>query len=154
MALDYYANIAEIVGVVLVTVTLVFLTLQIRQNTRALRSSTIQAVMQSEIGMMSVMVENAETWEKIVTGASLSVGEETRKAILLYNVYMIDTESRYHQYKTGYLDVQPWEGRLGTLPGVVCLPVFALWRGSFGGHSHSADFLELLDELARSAPHE
>lgn len=99
MALDYYANIAEIVGVILVVVTLVFLTLQIRQNTRALRSTTIQSVMQSEVAMMSILVENADTWEKIISGMPLASGEETRRAIVLFNVYMIETESRYHQFK-------------------------------------------------------
>jgi len=148
MALEYYANIAEIVGVILVVVTLIFLTLQIRQNTRALRSTTIQSVMQSEIAMMSILVENAATWEKIISGMPLASGKETRKAIVLFNVYMIETESRYHQFKTGYLDAQPWDGRLGTLPGVVRLPIFELWRGSAGGASHAADFLALLDEMA------
>ena len=100
MSIDYYANIAEIIGVILVVVTLVFLTLQIRQNTRALRSTTIQSVMQSEVAMMSVMVENSATWEKILSGANIQPGNETRKAILLFNVYMIDTESRFHQYQT------------------------------------------------------
>ena len=147
MTLDYYANLAEIIGVVIVIVTLVFLALQIRQNTRALRSTTIQEVMQSEIAMMSLIVENAGVWEKIITGAPLSAGEESRKAIVLFNVYMIETESRYHQYKTGYLDAQPWEGRLGTLPHVVRLPIFELWRASHGGASHAADFLALLDDL-------
>jgi hypothetical protein len=149
MALEYYANIAEIVGVILVVVTLVFLVLQIRQNTRALRSTTIQSVMQSEIAMMSLLVENAATWEKIQSGAPLASGEETRRAIVLFNVYMIETESRYHQFKTGYLDAQPWDGRLGTLPGVVRLPIFKLWRSSPGGESHAADFLALLDELVK-----
>jgi hypothetical protein len=149
MALEHYANIAEIVGVILVVVTLVFLTLQIRQNTRALRSTTIQSVMQSELAMMSILVENAATWEKISSGSPLASGEETRRAIVLFNVYMIETESRYHQFKTGYLDPQPWEGRLGTLPAVVRMPVFKLWRASHGGQSHAADFLALLDELVR-----
>ena len=59
MVLEHYANIAEIVGVILVVVTLVFLTLQIRQNTRALRLTTIQTVMQSELAKMPILVENA-----------------------------------------------------------------------------------------------
>ena len=154
MGLDLYANIAEIVGVIIVIVTLVFLTLQIRQNTRALRSTTIQSVMQSEMGFMSIIVENAGTWDKVITGAPLSSGEETRKAILLYNVFMIDTEVRYHQHKSGYLDPQPWEARLDTLPDIVKLPTFKLWRKSFGGLGHSADFLEILDNLKRKAANE
>lgn len=107
MTLDYYANVAEIVGVIIVIVTLIFLAMQIRQNTRALRSTTIQEVMQSELAMMSILVENAGLWDKIVKGESLAEGEETRRALAQCNVYMIETESRYHQYKTGYLGAQP-----------------------------------------------
>jgi hypothetical protein len=149
MALDQYANIAEIVGVVVVIVTLVFLTLQIRQNTRAIRSTTIQAVMQSEMAFSKILIEHSDTWNKILTAEPLAVGEETRKAIVLFNVFMIDTESRYHQYNTGYLDVQAWEGRLGTLPEVTNLPVYQMWKTSFGGMSHSADFLKLLENQSR-----
>lgn len=147
MVLADIANFAEIIGVALVVVTLIFLTLQIRQNTTALKASTIQNVMHGETAMMSIIVEHADVWEKIQSGAPLAPGAETRRAIVLFNVYMIDTESRYHQFKIGYLDTEPWNGRLRTLPSVVNLPVFKIWRKSLGGQSHSADFLKLLDDL-------
>ena len=149
MALDQYANIAEIVGVVIVIVTLVFLTLQIRQNTRAIRSTTIQAVMQSEMAFNRILIENSDTWNKVLAAEPLAVGEETRKAIILFNVFMIDTESRYHQYNTGFLDAQSWEGRQATLPDVTSLPVYQLWKTSFGALTHSADFLKLLESQSR-----
>jgi hypothetical protein len=149
--LEMYANIAEIVGVVLVIVTLVFLTLEIRHNTQALRSTTIQAVMQSEMAFSSILTVNHETWDKVLSGEPLESGAETRKAIVLYNVFMIDTESRYQQFLLGYLDEQSWEGRRGTLPEIVRLPIFPLWRESFGGQSHSESFLALLDDFARES---
>lgn len=145
MTLEQYAAIAEIIGVVSVLVTLVFLTLQVRQNTRALKATTIQAALQSEIDVAAMLLEHASTWHKVMTAAPLEAGEETRKAIGLYNVFMIDTENRYHQYHSGYLGAQSWQARLGTLPRVVALPVFDLWRDSVGALSHSADFLALLD---------
>ena len=61
MALDQYANIAEIVGLVIVVVTLKFLTRQIRQGTKAIRSTTIQAVMQSEMAFSQILVEKSDT---------------------------------------------------------------------------------------------
>ena len=61
MALDQYANIAEIVGLVIVVVTLKFLTLQIRQGTKAIRSTTIQSVMQSEMAFSQILVEKSDT---------------------------------------------------------------------------------------------
>ena len=145
MAIDHYANIAEIVGVVIVIVTLIFLTLQIRQNTKAIRSTTIQAVMRSDMAFSKILIEHSDTWDKVLTAEPLASGAETREAIILYNVFMIDTESRYYQYQSGYLDAQAWGGRLGTLPALVSLPVYQLWKDSFGGLSHSADFLMLLE---------
>ncbi len=146
MALDKFANIAEIVGVVIVIVTLVFLALQIRQGTKAIRATTIQAAMQSEMSFSQFLVENADIWDKILSAQPLASGTETRKSIILFNVFMIDTESRYHQFQSGYLDAQSWEGRLRTLPELVRLPVYQLWRKSPGGLSHSADFLSLMDK--------
>ncbi len=150
MALDQYANIAEIIGVVIVVVTLIFLSLQIRQGTKAIRSTTIQSVMQSEMAFSQILVEHSDTWEKVLSAQPLGSGAETRKAILLFNVFMIDTENRYHQFQSGYLDAQSWEGRRGTLSEMVNLPVYQLWRNSMGALSHSADFLSLLDSLLRS----
>ena len=152
MTLDQVANIAELIGLLLVVLTLGFLAIQIHQNTKALRATTIQATLQSEIDVGSILLENASVWEKVVTAAPLTSGEETRKAIGLFNVFMIDTENRYHQYHSGYLASQTWEGRLGTLPRMVGLPVFNQWRNSVGGLSHSADFLAVLDTLADDGP--
>ena len=98
MALDQYANIAEIVGLVIVVVTLKFLTRQIRQGTKAIRSTTIQAVMQSEMAFSQILVEKSDTWDKILSAQPLANGAEIRKAIVLFNVFMIDTESRFHQF--------------------------------------------------------
>lgn len=147
MNLEYLANVAEIVGVVLVVVTLVFLTLQIRQNTRALKATTIQAAMRSDMEFASTMLPYAATWDRVLKGEPLKEGEETRQAIILFGNYMTDTENRYHQYKAGYLKAQAWEGRLETVADFVRLPIMEQWRLSPGGRSRSADFLHLLDSL-------
>jgi hypothetical protein len=146
--IEYYANIAEIVGAILVVATLAFLILEIRHNTRALRATTIQAVMQSEMALASFLVDNAETWEKVLAGTPLEPGIEMRKGIITFNVYMLDTENRYHQHLAGLLDSKSREGRRNTLPEIVALPIFTEWRRSFGARSHAADFLALIDDVA------
>lgn len=151
MNLEYVANIAEIVGVVLVVVTLVFLTLQIRQNTQALKATTMQAAMRSDMEFASTILPYAATWDRVLKGAPLEEGEETRQAIILFGNYMTDTESRYHQYKAGYLKAQAWEGRLETTADFVRLPIMEQWRLSPGGRSRATDFLNLLDSLQEEA---
>ena len=39
MTIEQLANIAEVFGMILVAITLIFLTVQVRQNTKALKSS-------------------------------------------------------------------------------------------------------------------
>ena len=148
MELGQFANIAEIIGVLLVLVTLVFLTLQIRQNTKALRSTTIQAVLDSEMEFGKILIDYAGTWNKVLNAEPLADGEELRRAIILFNLFMINSESRYQQHETGFLEPQSWAARLQTLPKILALPIFKEWRASIGGRSHAEDFLELLDKLA------
>ncbi len=145
--LEQIANIAEIIGVTLVLITLIFLTLQIRQNTRAIRSTTVQAVMQSDMAFAQILVEHAALWDKVLSGGMPEPGAETRRATIIFNIFMIESETRYHQFQLGHLGEQEWQARLRTVPMMVRLPMFPVWRQSLGGHSHSEDFLELLDRM-------
>ncbi len=102
--------------------------------------------------MIATMVNHSETWNKVVTGAPLESGAETRKGINLYNFLMVDTENRYYQFHSGFLDAPSWEGRLSTLQPIVKLPIFKIWRESFGAKGHTTEFLELHDTLSEEAP--
>ncbi len=144
--------VGEIIGAIAVVVSLIYLSIQIRAGTKATKAAAFQAAVQSEMDFASIVIENAGTWEKIVTDAPLSEGEETRAAIVLYNLFMLDSERRFHQYNAGYLEAAAWDGRLRSLPLVVKFSIFERWKSSLGGMAHSADFLELLDELSSDDP--
>ncbi len=152
LKLTDWASIAEIIAAIGVVLSLIFDGLQIKHGNRETRASTIQAASDAEAFMIATMVNHSETWNKIVTGAPLESGAETRKGLNLYNFLMVDTENRYHQFHSGFLDAPSWEGRLSTLQPIVRLPIFKIWRESFGAKGHSAEFLELLDSLAEDAP--
>ncbi len=47
MSIEQLANIAEVFGMLVVAITLIFLTVQMRQNTRAVRSNTIHGISES-----------------------------------------------------------------------------------------------------------
>ena len=78
----------------------------------------------------------------------LAEGEETRRAIMLYQLSMIETANRFAQYRSGYIDQDAWEGTLKTLPPVTKLPIYKKWRESFGAQGQDPAFLKLLDELS------
>jgi hypothetical protein len=107
--------------------------------------------MQSEMALSTLLVEHADVWVKVLSGAPLADGAETRRALILYGVVMVDTENRFHQFLAGYLDTKTWRGRMQMLPKMASLPIFPAWRQSFGGQSRAADFLELIDGIYATA---
>ena len=147
--LSELAAIAEILGLIAIVPSLIFVGIQLVRSNREARAAITQAIMESEINVAFKFAEHAGTWDKVVTGAPLSEGEELRRGIVLYNGLMTDTENRYHQTKAGYLHPKTWNASEASLPRVVGLPIFTHWRVSLGGLNCSADFLELLDKMAK-----
>jgi len=142
------ASIADVISAIAVVVSLVYLSLQIRANTRSNRASAFHATIDSEMELAKTVVEHAGTWDKVQTGQPLAAGEETRRAIALFNLVMLDAERRFNQFNAGFLEAGPWEGNLKSLPLLVALPTYERWRQSGGAMSRSADFLRLLDGIA------
>ncbi|HEY5622495.1 MAG TPA: hypothetical protein VIV14_01965 [Gammaproteobacteria bacterium] len=154
LTLPEFAAIAEILGLVALVPSLIFVGVQLKRGNREARAATMQAAMVSDLTISIAFADHAGTWNKVITGQPLETGEESRRGIVLFNVLMADTEGRFHQYKAGYLDAQSWEGRSSALPGVTRLPIFEIWRNSPGGKSHAADFLALLDSYRAQADEE
>ena len=70
MTIQDWGAIGELVGGVAVVVTLIYLALQIRQNTRAVRLSTSHAVAEDVRNMFALMAEQTELTEAIHKGSS------------------------------------------------------------------------------------
>ena len=148
LKLPELASFAEIVASIAVILSLIFVGLELSEGNRVTRATTSQMAVQSEIDMATAFLEHADTWDKVIVGAPLDGGEETRVAIILFNILMLDTESRYQQFNSGYLDPSSWEGRKRIIPSLVSYPIYELWRNSPGGQNHSAEVLEFLDDVS------
>ena len=127
MSIELWVAVGELVGAIAVVVTLIYLAVQIRHSNREARSATLQSALNSEMDMLTVMIDNAAVWDKVVLGAPLEEGEETRKGVLLYGLLMTETENRFHQYELGYLDVDAWEQRLPAVRWAVKNRVHETW---------------------------
>ena len=146
--LSDWASIAEIIAAIGVILSLIFVGQQISEGNLETRAATNQAVADSEAFMNATFANHSDTWTKVITGAPLETAAESRKGIILYNLLMVHTENQYHQFKSGFLDAQSWAGQESNLRPLVRLPIYEIWRQSFGAKGHSNDFLEILDSLA------
>jgi hypothetical protein len=139
MSLQDWGALGELVGGVAIIVSLIYVGLQIKHGNQEARATTLQATLDSEMFLQAEAMRYAGLWEKVVTGVHLADGEESRRAILLFNMAMTLNQNRYYQFKTGYLDYPP------ELDDLVTWPIYAVWRASGGATSRSPEFLKILD---------
>ena len=149
MTLEQYAWLAQLLGSVAVVISLIFVGIQLARANNESRAATMQAAMFREMENSFRFADHAGTWDKVMIGEPLE-GAELRRALGLFNALMTDCEYRYRQFKAGYLDAQTWEARNATLPSIVSLPIFRTWTQVVSGKNHSADFLAMLEDVART----
>jgi hypothetical protein len=68
----------------------------------------MQAAMDSEMFMSSMIVANFVTWDKVANGKVLAAGAETRVATVLFNVAMINSKTVFCNLMLGF-----WMRNLG-----------------------------------------
>ncbi len=149
MTLEQLAALAEIIASIAVILSLLFVGFQLRDSNRQARAAAVQDSLASEIQISTIFAENAETWEKVISGEPINEKGELRKAIHLYNILMSDSENRFYEHRQGYLNEESWQSRLRTLEISSKLPIFVHWRNSLSGQNRAEDFLVLLDDICQ-----
>ena len=104
MTIEEYANLAEIVGVAIVVLTFIFLAVQLRQGTRALKSATIQNLQNQTMTVYGMLLEDP-MMETFMTGmrdpSELSAVERAKfNAFLTVNFHALQQTYLQSQYGT------------------------------------------------------
>ena len=127
LTLEQASYLAEIIGVVAVVVSLVYVALQVKQNTRAVRLNTVHMVTEDWRDTTAVITGNGDLAE-ILTRAfadasSVSGGDKLRYYVFMHNFIKM-FENAYYQHGDGALDEHYWSGikkwfiNLTDVPGV------------------------------------
>jgi hypothetical protein len=154
MTLSDLASIAEIVGGIAVIVSLVYLAIQVRQNTASVRNSTLQSNTALWSSLLSSLAQPGAV-EAYVAGMT---GKEDIKPIhytqffLLCRGLFIAFENQYYQYRQGALDRETYRGYERSISQqLLAFPGFRAWwqqsRAVF-----SPAFVSHVDEMIRNTP--
>jgi hypothetical protein len=132
--------IGEIVGAVAVIATLGYLALQIRQNTRTVRSTARQAWSSSTAELNMVLPNNREFARVYRTGSQdpTQLKPEERDQ---FNIYVIQVcnayQSLFFQFRHGTIDEVHWQSSLKTIRRIFSAPgVRSCWD------RYAEDFLD------------
>ena len=118
MELEQIYFLSEIVATIAVVASLVYVGVQLRQNTKTVRVAAGQTHVDAYDRLISKLVDNEQTMKAWVNSASgiadLELEEQTQ--VLAFVGVMFRTfEGAYIQWKEGVLDDRFWEGMLRSM---------------------------------------
>lgn len=157
MTLDDLGNIGEFVGAIAVVVSLIYLALQIRQNTRQLdhNSEVVAANVELDNARLAAEFnahvasspELAELWIRGVFGSEeLTAVEETRVGFMLGDLFY-RLEGLYHQHRRGFLPKDSWTPWETLMRNVFAGSMPRRWWAN-RAHPFSIDFTAHVDKIA------
>jgi hypothetical protein len=111
---ELLGNYGEFVGAIAVVVTLAFLSIQLRQNTSALKSSTWQAIQNAEHVYDQSLVSNESAAQLWVNGAangldSLDDPAERFRCLLIGKQLVDQFQNHHYHYEQGLIDSELWQ---------------------------------------------
>jgi hypothetical protein len=147
-------NYGEFVGAVGVVVTLGYLAVQIRSNTKAIKGSTFQAIYEDNRAINQEVFANpeaAELVERIMSRGESFTGTEARRVTAFASGMFRNLDNAYYQMTIGNLDGDRFEQAF-TRPALYLMQAPAMrdvWESM--RDLYSDDFQSRLDDLCREA---
>ena len=115
MVLEDWAAIAEIIGAVVVVITLIYLAVGIRQNTLAIRSSNATTVLINTQELANLLIVDRELADLVLRAmkdeGELSPSEALAAYAWFFNMFKIG-ELAYQAFMNDELDAEYWKAQL------------------------------------------
>jgi len=130
MTLEEFNYIAEIIGSIAIIASLIYVALQVRQNTIAVRLSTLHDVKDTIREVNLIVAEQGDLAEILVEGfqdlEKLSGAPRARFYTWAHNLFL-GYENLYLQYLGGALDPGHWSGMAQHMTDVSKVPGLQAW---------------------------
>ena len=125
MSLNDLANIGQVVGAIAVVISLIYVALQIRQNTNAVRSATAQTVHEHFAKWYHLVAADDELAQIVAKGlrdyGSLSEKERVR-FVAAFMSFLSYSQNAFLKWREGLLASPLWLGWELVIMNLVCAP--------------------------------
>jgi hypothetical protein len=146
------ADLSEIVSSIAIVATLIYLTVQVRQNTEALQSQTRQAVLAASQAELNMLIEHpAISLAIVATDRPLSTEENVTVDAWLSSA-LRSREFAWLQYGAGSVDEQQWATEESVLVSIFDNPLPRLWWERIGRFVTGPEFAAYVGNLIAATP--
>lgn len=157
MTLSDLADIGQVIGSVAVVASLIFVGLQIRQNTKANRASTLQMNADYWLTYLTTLADSrfGDLYSKGALGREKLDGAQFGSFFFLCRATFMGCENQHYQYRSRLLDEDAYRGYEATIrEQIAAFPgVRAMWQ--LVKHTYGTEFVKFLDmQIARTPAHD
>jgi 4-alpha-glucanotransferase len=131
---DAIGAVAELIGAAGVVASLVYLSIQIRANTRTTRASASFEALHSWANLNEAMglapdaiLEQGQRWSDPATRTSDLSPVEYHRLSLVYRAVFQKLEGQYYLHEYGLLEPAIWRQRSRTARGIIDTPLMREW---------------------------
>lgn len=139
------ADISEIIGSMAVVITLIFLVIQMRENTRAIKASTRQAARDAEAQIVATTIEHP------ITVLGWTKQELTDEELVQYVFWMVgyfrNRENDWFQLQRGVMDEASWNRYLSALTGLFTYERNRNWWINYGTIAFHPEFVKQVNSI-------
>jgi hypothetical protein len=134
--------IAEILSSVAILATLVYLTIQIHQNSEALQASTREATLENSVSTLNLVISDPDIW-LLRSKPNLTAEERVKLGAYLFSL-MERGRNIWTQYQSGAIDEETWLNFERRLIANLTYEQPRRWWSNVG-RNFSPDFTEHID---------
>lgn len=151
MSLEYFANLAEVVGVVLVVASLIYVAKQLRQNTDAIRAQSRQSVLAASQSELFATLNEPSITLNIGKQDSLTEEEQVQVSSYVFAIFRA-REFAWLQHNNGVIDDVQWNTELAVLMFFVDSDRVRDWWVNVGRSAFGEEFSAFVDGLCEENP--
>ncbi len=134
MTLEQFAYLAEIIGVIVVIASLIYLAKQVRQNSKQLESQSYQAWVTANL-QINMSISDPALSAIIAEGNSDSANLSDKSYVayaMSHLAIMQMAQAADYLYRSGSLDRDLWEGEMNRAAGILAMPGVRQWWDAGG----------------------
>lgn len=144
-------NLGDFIGAIVIVITLIYLALQVRQNTNALHAQSRQGILAAAQADMFAIIENPDVALSLVKTGPLSPEENVKLGLWLTAILRV-REFAWLQYRNGVIDEPQWGTERLVLQNVLRHPRSRAWWELVGRRVFGSEFVTFVDDLIRDQP--
>ena len=149
MTLEQYAYLAEIVGVILVIASLVYVAQQVRQNTDAVRSQSRHAMLAASQTELFAQMDNPGTAIDITKPDALTPEEHVTLSCWLFALFRA-RQFAWLQHRNGAIDDSQWETELAVIRFYFDSQRVQDWWTLLGRAAFGHEYADFIDSVMRA----